>query len=117
MSDIAESRLFSTLSNKKLRRARALYKYIVSPFVHNNPRLSLILCKRCVDAGLFSSSNTMNDIVFSLIRAAHKRFGNMESWHQYTDSRQITFLWFEAKLYYRKTPKGWQQKRKVRIRC
>lgn len=114
---IESNRAFISLSGAKLRRARNLYKFIIAPVIHENPRVALLICKRAMDAGLFSEGNSMNDVVFSFIRAAYKRFNNMESWHQYTDRKQITFLWFEARLYYKKTKKGYIQTRKVCIRC
>ena len=113
---IAEVRVFEGLSSYKLRRARRLYKHLVTPLVHKHKKLALVFAYRGIKAGLWSENTGIKDVTFNLIRAAYKRYGSDCEWWEYCRSEQCQFLWYEAKKYFTRTSSGIVQVQKVRIR-
>jgi hypothetical protein len=98
-------------SSVKLRRARRLYKYLVAKAIIKNPELSFVLAVKAINAGLYSFNTSLNDVVFSLWRGAHKYDYNSLDWCRVPDC-----IWFQAKYYFKRTESGYVQIKKIRIR-
>lgn len=97
-------------SADKLRRARRLYKHLIAREIVKNPQLSFVLAVRAINAGLYSFNTSLNDVVFSLWRGAHKYNYNSLDWCRVPDC-----IWFKAKYYFKRTESGYVQIKKIRI--
>lgn len=75
------------LDNKRLRRARRLYAYLIHKECLRNPDKTFVCAQRALARGLYAKSTSLSHVVFSLVRHFWKLTSDdtkfYYSWHQW----------------------------------
>lgn len=103
-------------SNDKLRRARRLYKALVSESVLNNPVMCIFFAVRAIENGLYSDKNVLSDVAHSIWTGSYKHQSKQMNWKDMEKFGRKHSIWFAAKTYFKKTANGYIQIKKPRIR-
>jgi hypothetical protein len=67
-----ESRVSFQRTNKKLRRARKLYSYIIFETCIGEPHMVVKAARRAQSAGLYAPSTILSDVIYSIIKYLKK---------------------------------------------